>query len=194
MAGLKPNDFHWIIEGKLAVSECIGGGGLTSRKIRREEEVQWLKSNGINSIFSLLETDFNLTNYQEVGFRTYHFPLGENPPVESITVIFEAIKEALSDKERKLLIHREYLDEEVPGILAGYLIYSKLLDDPIFSRTILERILGKPLSPKAIAFPAITCISGPPCVPGKTIEFIFFSISSLALHIIIPPLGPLKLL
>ena len=151
MAWLKPNDFHWIIEGKLAVSECIGGGGLTSRKIRREEEVQWLKSNGINSIFSLLETDFNLTNYQEVGFRTYHFPLGENPPKESISVIFEAIKEALSDKERKLLIHREYLDEEVPGILAGYLIYSKLLEDPIFSRTILERILGKPLSPKAIA-------------------------------------------
>ena len=35
MAGLKPNDFYWVIEGKLAVSECIGGGGLTSRKIRR---------------------------------------------------------------------------------------------------------------------------------------------------------------
>ena len=64
---------------------------------------------------------------------------------------FEAIKEALLDKERKLLIHREYLDEEVPGILAGYLIYSKLLDDPILARTILEKILEKPLSPKAIA-------------------------------------------
>jgi len=60
MAGLKPNDFYWVIEGKLAVSECIGGGGLTSRKIRREEEIQWLKSQGINSIFSLLESDFNL--------------------------------------------------------------------------------------------------------------------------------------
>ena len=47
MAGLKPNDFFWIIEGKLAVSECIGGGGLTARKIRREEEIQWLKSQGI---------------------------------------------------------------------------------------------------------------------------------------------------
>ena len=151
MAGLKPNDFHWIIEGKLAVSECIGGGGLTPRKIRREEEIQWIKSQGINAIFSLLDTDFNLKNYQEVCFRTYHYPLSEDVPKESLNIIFEAIKEALSDKERKLLIHREYLDEEVPGILAGYLIYSKLLDDPIFSRTILEKILEKPLSPKAIA-------------------------------------------
>ena len=151
MAGLKPNDFHWIIEGKLAVSECIGGGGLTPRKIRREEEIQWIKSQGINAIFSLLDTDFNLKNYQEVGFRTYHYPLSEDVHTESLNIIFEAIKEALSDKERKLLIHREYLDEEVPGILAGYLIYSKLLDDPIFSRTILEKILEKPLSPKAIA-------------------------------------------
>ena len=152
MAGLQPNDFFWVIEGKLAVSECIGGGGLTSRKIRREEEIQWLKSQGINSIFSLLESDFNLKNYQEVGFRTYHFPLSSKPPEESIELIFEAIKEALADKEIKLLIHREYLDEEVPGILAGFLIYSKLLDDPILARTILERILGKPLSPIAISF------------------------------------------
>ncbi len=151
MAGIKPNDFHWIIEGRLAVSECIGGGGLTPRKIRREEEVQWLKSQGINSIFSLLDSDFNLKNYQEVGFRTYHFPLGEEIDKDSLKIIFEAIKEALSDKDRKLLIHREILDEEIPGILAGYLIYSKLLKDPILARTILEKILEKPLSPKAIA-------------------------------------------
>ncbi len=152
MAGLKPNDFYWVIEGKLAVSECIGGGGLTSRKIRREEEIQWLKSQGINAIFSLLDSDFNLKNYQEVGFRTYHFSLSDNAPDESIKLIFKAIKEALSDKDIKLLIHREYLDEEVPGILAGYLIYSKILEDPILARTILERILAKPLSPKAISF------------------------------------------
>jgi len=151
MAGLKPNDFHWIIEGRLAVSECIGGGGLTPRKIRREEEVQWLKSQGINSIFSLLDSDFNLKNYQEVGFRTYHFPIGEEIDKDSLKIIFEAIKDALSDKDRKLLIHREILDEEIPGILAGYLIYSKLLKDPILARTILEKILEKPLSPKAIA-------------------------------------------
>ena len=150
MAGLKPNDFNWIIEGKLAVSECIGGGGLTPRKIRREEEIQWIKSQGINAIFSLLDSDFNLKNYQEVGFRTYHYPLADDVPKESLNIIFEAIKKHYQTK-KKLLIHREYLDEEVPGILAGYLIYSELLDDPILARTILEKILEKPLSPKAIA-------------------------------------------
>ena len=99
MAGLKPNDFNWIIEGKLAVSECIGGAGLTPRKIRREEEIQWIKSQGINAIFSLLDSDFNLKNYQEVGFRTYHYPLADDVPMESLNIIFEAIKEALSDKD-----------------------------------------------------------------------------------------------
>ncbi len=151
MAGLKPNDFNWIIEGKLAVSECIGGGGLTPRKIRREEEIQWIKSQGINAIFSLLDSDFNLKNYQEVGFRTYHYPAVGDHPTTSLYTIFDAIKEALSDKDIKLLIHRETLDEYVPGILAGYLIHSELLNDPILARTILERILGKPLSPESIA-------------------------------------------
>ena len=28
MAGLKPNDFFWIIEGKLAVSECNWWRGI----------------------------------------------------------------------------------------------------------------------------------------------------------------------
>ena len=151
MAGLKPNDFYWVIQGKLALSECIGGRGMTPRKIRREEEIQWLKGQGINSIFSLLDSDFNLTSYQEVGFRTYHFPMSEEIQDNALATIFSAIKEAIDDPEIRLLIHNEYLDEQIPGILAGYLIYSGLLDDSVLARTIMEEILGKPLSPQAIA-------------------------------------------
>lgn len=151
MAGLRPNDFYWVIQGKLALSECIGGRGMTPRKIRREEEIQWLKGQGINSIFSLLDSDFNLTSYQEVGFRTYHFPMSEEIQDNALATIFSAIKEALDDPEIRLLIHNEYLDEQIPGILAGYLIYSGLLDDSVLARTIMEEILGKPLSPQAIA-------------------------------------------
>ena len=150
MAGLRPNDFYWVVQGKLALSECIGGKGMTSRKIRREEEIQWLKGQGINSIFSLLESDFNLTSYQEVGFRTYHFPMTEDIQDNGLETIFSAIKEALDDPEIRLLVHKEYLDEQIPGILAGYLIYSGLLDDSVLARTIMEEILGRPLSPQAI--------------------------------------------
>ena len=92
MAGLKPNDFHWIIEGKLAVSECIGGGGLTPRKIRREEEIQWLKGQGINAIFSLLDSDFNLKNNPfEPGSPAHTQWMSKNPDTPS-----EGIKSALS--------------------------------------------------------------------------------------------------
>ena len=74
MAGLKPNDFHWIIEGKLAVSECIGGGGLTPRKIRREEEIQWLKGQGINAIFSLLDSCLLYTSPSPRDLSTSRMP------------------------------------------------------------------------------------------------------------------------
>ncbi|MCY1314756.1 hypothetical protein D9M70_654760 [compost metagenome] len=47
---------------------------------------------------------------------------------------------------------------------------------------------------KHTALAAITCISGPPWAPGKTAEFSFFSISSLALARIRPPRGPRRVL
>jgi len=39
---------------------------------------------------------------------------------------------------------------------------------------------------------AMTCMRGPPWMPGKTAESIFFARS--ALHITSPPLGPLRVL
>ena len=53
---------------------------------------------------------------------------------------------------------------------------------------------GSRASLKQTAFAAITCISGPPCDPGNTPEFNFFSSVSLDLAIIIPDLGPLSVL
>ena len=47
---------------------------------------------------------------------------------------------------------------------------------------------------KRTALAAITCISGPPCVPGKTAELSFFSISALSRARIRPPRGPRSVL
>ena len=53
---------------------------------------------------------------------------------------------------------------------------------------------GSKASLKHNAFAATTCMRGPPCEPGNTAEFNFFSITSLAFARIIPDLGPLRVL
>ncbi|MCB1246063.1 MAG: hypothetical protein KDB69_02210, partial [Acidimicrobiia bacterium] len=51
--GLEPRGFRWVIKGRLAVSERIGGYGFQHRKVRREEELVWLEEIGVNTIVNL---------------------------------------------------------------------------------------------------------------------------------------------
>ena len=53
---------------------------------------------------------------------------------------------------------------------------------------------GSIASLKATALAAMTCIRGPPWVPGKTSELSFFSTASLAFARIRPPRGPRRVL
>ena len=52
--------------------------------------------------------------------------------------------------------------------------------------------LGSNASLKQTAFAAITCINGPPCIPGNI--FLSKSLAYFSLQRINPPLGPLKVL
>src|SRR6516225_7881055 len=64
-----------------------------------------------------------------------------------------------------------------------------------FSTTFLayDRNDGRNASPNATALAAITCISGPPCIPGNTAALSFFA-SSSSLVRIAPPRGPRSVL
>ena len=53
---------------------------------------------------------------------------------------------------------------------------------------------GSSASLKATALAAMTCISGPPWVPGNTSDWNFFSSASLALARMMPPRGPRRVL
>ena len=53
---------------------------------------------------------------------------------------------------------------------------------------------GCSASLKHTAFAAITCIRGPPCIPGNTALFNLSSSATAWLLMIIPPLGPLRVL
>ena len=63
MTGLEPRGFTWVISGRLAVSERVGGYGFQHRRVRREEEISWLKIAGVNAVLSLLPGNQNLASY-----------------------------------------------------------------------------------------------------------------------------------
>jgi hypothetical protein len=149
MTGLKPREFSWVIQGRLAVSERIGGYGIQHRRVRREEEITWLKDvAGITAVFSLLGGTQNLASYRDSGFEVLGEPLtGEYEPSD-VDRVFKALDKALADPEAVLLVHRDLVDDTVAGVLAGYLVHSKLVDDPILAAALIQEILKRPLGPE----------------------------------------------
>jgi len=88
VAGLEPRGFTWVIAGRLAVCERIGGYGFQHRRVRREEEIAWLKEQGINAVFSLLPGNQNQAAYEAAGFTFYHRTLEGMLEPEEIDEIF----------------------------------------------------------------------------------------------------------
>lgn len=149
--GLKPREFVWVIQNRLAASERIGGHGFQHRRVRREEEITWLRSSGITHVVSLLVGNQNLASYEEAGLATRHEPLETEFGSEDIDRIFAAIEAALEDPAAVVLVHRDYLDDTVAGILAGYLVHSGLLDDQILAAAVVQEIIGRPIGPEGRA-------------------------------------------
>ena len=148
MTGLEPRDFTWVIRGRLAVSERIGGYGFQHRRVRREEEIAWLLDNGVTAVLSLLESNQNINAYEEAGLVTAHEPLGELEP-DDLTRVFRTIDRLLADTEGVVLVHRDIIDDTVAGLLAGYLVYSGRIEDPIVATAVIQEILKRPLGPEA---------------------------------------------
>ena len=65
-AGIPPRHITWVLPERLAVSERPGGRTISHRKVRRQEEIIWLKENGFTVVISLLDSPQNLAAYQEL--------------------------------------------------------------------------------------------------------------------------------
>ena len=148
MTGLEPREFTWVIRGRLAVSERIGGYGFQHRRVRREEEIAWLRDKGVTAVVSLLDGNQNLSAYEDAGFRTEHEPLGDLEP-DDLTRIFQTVDAVLAEPNSVLLLHRDIIDDTVAGLLAGYLVFSRRIEDPIVATAVIQEILKRPLGPEA---------------------------------------------
>src|SRR4051794_41980244 len=76
--GLQPRNFTWVIKDRLGASERPGGFARNHRKVRRQEELIWLRVNGFTRVVSLLDSPHNLHAYEEAGLADVHPPPG--PP------------------------------------------------------------------------------------------------------------------
>ena len=148
MAGLEPREFRWVIARRLAVSERIGGYGYQHRRVRREEEITWLREHGITTVVSFLPGRQNLGSYEAAGFRTGHIPIEDPLEPGDTAPVFGVLDDALAKPGAVVLVHRDIIDDTVAGVLAGYLIHSKLLRDPIVATSVIQEITGRPLGPE----------------------------------------------
>ena len=149
VTGLEPRHFKWVIADRLAVSERIGGYGFQHRRVRRTEEIAWIKNVGVTSVLSLLGGGQNLASYEDDGLDTYQVPVAGEFTDEDVLGVMETIHAALhSDSRVVLLVHRDIVDDTVAGLLGGYLVYSGLIEDPIVATSVIQEIVGRPLGPE----------------------------------------------
>ena len=65
--GIKPRNLQWFIQDKIAVCERPGGFGTDHRKVRRQEEVIWIRGSDFACIISLIPSDHNIHTYDDYG-------------------------------------------------------------------------------------------------------------------------------
>ena len=75
-AGIPPRNFTWIIRDRLAVSERPGGFAPNHRRVRRQEEIIWLRVQGFTRVVSLLPSPHNLARLRGGGARLRPLPPG----------------------------------------------------------------------------------------------------------------------
>ena len=149
MAGLEPRGFRWVIAGRLAVSERIGGYGFQHRRVRREEEIIWLKEQGITTVLTFLPGNQNQAAYEAASFAVWNVPIdGELEEDEDVVAIYQQMDAALGPRGSSVLIHRDIIDDTVVGLLAGYLVHSGLVEDPIVATSVIQEIVGRPIGPE----------------------------------------------
>ena len=91
--GIPPRFFCWIIKDQLAISERPGGYARNHRKVRRQEEILWLRGEGFTRVVSLLPSSHNLHAYDELEMRWSHVPFGpQDEPVAVLPDLYAQVR------------------------------------------------------------------------------------------------------
>lgn len=145
--GIPPRNFSWIMKDRLAVSERPGGYGANHRRVRRQEEIIWVREQGFSCVISIIPAPHNLHNYDELGVAWRHrgFENTEEPS-EYLSRFYPELQQLLGGGE-KLLLHADNLDDVVCGLVTGYLVWSGMIPRGPEAVTLVERMVKRQLGP-----------------------------------------------
>ena len=132
---------------KLAMCERPGGCGDNHRRVRRQEEIIWLRENGFGCLLSIIPAPHNLHNYDELSMPYRHRPFTGLDDLGVWLKSFYGEMNELLERGVKVIVHNEIVDDRLVGIMGGYIRWSGLVDDPSQAITVIERIAGRQLDP-----------------------------------------------
>ena len=144
-AGICPRNFYWIMKDRLAICERPGGRGESHRRVRRTEEITWIRQQGFNRVVSLIPSTHNLHNYSEQNIAWSHWPIADKEDyVTRLAPLFAELQSLLAAGE-KLLVHRRGLDDVVCGFMAGYLLWAGMVSTESQAVVVVEKMTERPI-------------------------------------------------
>lgn len=145
--GMAPRNFAWVLRDHLAVCERPGGYGASHRRIRRTEEIVWMKAQGFTTVVSTLAAPHNLHAYDEADLPWRHFPfVGVDDPATVLSLLYPELRALLGAGER-VLLHHDEAGDHLQGVVAGYLVFAELVDEAARATAVVERLLQRPMGP-----------------------------------------------
>lgn len=165
-AGIPPRNFTWVMTDHLAISERPGGYAPNHRKVRRREEIIWLRNQGFGRVISLLPSPHNLAAYDDEGMAWAHYPLPKaGDPRTVLFECFQDIDDSLGAGLR-LLVHQDELGDRVMGVVAGYLVWSKRLHSQPQAVALIEHVCGHAMGEPGREL--LATLEGPPRRTAET--------------------------
>ena len=145
--GIAPRHFTWVLKNRVAVCERPGGYGASHRRVRRQEEILWIREQRFNCVISLSPLPHNLHNYDEVGVQWRHRPFtGVDDGADYLRALYEELSRFVHGGH-KVIVHREELADHVCGFLAGFLLWSGIVATSTEVTTVIEHITQRQLGP-----------------------------------------------
>ncbi len=146
--GIEPRNFTWILKDKMAICERPGGFGDNHRRVRRQEEIIWIRENGFNYVVSIIQAPHNLHNYEELGMPYRHRPMRTDDLDGWLRSLYTELDELVRGGQR-VIVHAEELGDRLVGVMGGYIRWAGLVDGDTETITITEQLTGRKLDPFA---------------------------------------------